>query len=424
MLKNLFASLIVLVSFSFIRFANAQIGSVPFQLPKIGNSEKATGLKNIVNETYAPFIAASSYDLNYLKSGKNAMGWAVPAGVYRVRLTDTGGSVNSVKCMTYDMGGDWWWIPNLGDITASPGFWRAQTCGNWIKGNNNFGNHYEDTGLVPAIAIIPATANGTKSGRYTMRPVLWDNVARRTITPPSGNNEGANGISNRIRYCLTIARGVVVGPPRIDILPCAPNQDGMWEHAGAGDQTFNILRVGPAPYRALGNIDGFSFNAGASFDLGTFKFVGSDSNGAGCIATRAPAPFVMEGEGILWECNDEALQKFELEYLGNYAEPTNNELARLGFVLASDGLVFAQRIEGAQIAPVAMNADGTANSTIFDSKNDGGYDCANLCSKRTFCRAYTWYRPQTLSKKAQCQIMNVVGTASATPDAVSGVIRP
>lgn len=424
MLKKFIAALSVLGSMSFINCANAQIGSVPFQLPKIVKTAPAIDLKNIVNETYAPFVPASSEDLRYLIGGKNALGWAVPAGVYRVRLTETGGTTNSVKCMSYDLGGDWWWIPHAGDLTASPGFWKAQTCGNWIKGNNNFGNHYEDSGLVPAIAVIPATANGTKSGRYTMRPVLWDNAAKKTVTPPGGNNEGASGITNRLRYCLTIARGVLVGPPRIDILPCAPNQDGLWEHAGAGDQIFNIFRVGPAPFRNMGSIDGFTLGYSDNSFIGTFKFVGSDANGTGCIATRAPAPFVMEGEGILWECNDEALQKFELQFLGNYDEPTNNELFRIGFVSSSDGLIFQQRIEGAQIAAAPINANGLANSTIIDSKNDGGFDCASICASRSFCRAYTWYRPQTLSKKAQCQIMNVVGTASATPDAASGVIRP
>lgn len=403
LLASLFSFLIVSPSF-------AQTGVIPFQMPKFP-TKAATDATKLTKPTWPAFTPASQDQLRYLKSGKDALGWTVPMGVYRVRLTEGGGTVSSVKCMNFNMGGDWWWLPNLGDQVTSPGFWQAMTCGNWASKG-------QDTGLIPAVAIIPSTAVGTMGGRYTLRPVLWDSVNGRTITPPSGNNDGNIGIARRIRYCLTIARGVLIGPPRIDILPCAGNQDGLWEHAGAGDQVFNIFRVGPAPYRAYWVSAGSEANT-----IGTFKFVGSDSNGTGCIATRAPAPFVTEGEGLLWECNDEPLQKFELDYLGKVEEPTKESLSSLGFADAYDGMVYLQRIEGAIIE---VNSPQGSNQDFYmmESSNDGGNACAYACLRTTSCRAYTWYRPQTMADKPQCKIISVVGQAQPSTDGVSGVLRP
>lgn len=87
-----------------------------------------------------------------------------------------------------------------------------------------------DNNFLNYVAIIPVRAQPMT---YTIRPFAY---AR------------ASNVSTRLEYCVTRARGVVVGAPRTDIQPCGFRGAGAsWCEAGAVDQVFVFERMSPGP---------------------------------------------------------------------------------------------------------------------------------------------------------------------------------
>jgi hypothetical protein len=88
---------------------------------------------------------------------------------------------------------------------------------------------------------------GAAELRQRLLNVLPHPAGGVTIRP--GNLSFITGLDERYPTCATVARGVVPGAADIDVHPCDfPVNSTSWCEAGAPDQRFTLVRVGPSVY--------------------------------------------------------------------------------------------------------------------------------------------------------------------------------
>lgn len=131
-------------------------------------------------------------------------------------------------------------------------------------------------------------------------------------------------------YCLTVARGVVVGPAALEFEWCGPS----W----GGTPGFSALRPGPSEWRNAHFDQRFRFEpaAGGGYTLRTANLECVDVRNGGSAAGT---------EAIQWACNGQDNQRFALTYLGPLAEPAQVVAATM-----SSEATFT-------LAPAALRAD-------------------------------------------------------------------
>ncbi|HEX4848934.1 MAG TPA: hypothetical protein VFV30_12390, partial [Novosphingobium sp.] len=183
-----------------------------------------------------------------------SQGKALRPGVYRLRSVHSGG------CLATNF--------------AVPRFlFQLSSCGTELIGNM----YYGDDGL--NLAILPHPAGG-----YTVRsahPAYLGWVQNGLRAPVNG--EYGN--------CLTVARGVILGAPRIELLPC--DSAGDWTRTGADDQRFFFLPSGPGTYQIALALTG---------------------DGTDCWALRNGSRD-SQTDVIRWQCNRTADQMWEPRWI-------------------------------------------------------------------------------------------------------------
>lgn len=274
-----------------------------------------------------------------------------------------------------------------------------QSCWSWVAGG--FGPRF--------VAMKPCHVVPNSDSDLLEGPQLF------TIMPhPQGGMtlRAANLASEpewRNTYCATVARGVLIGAPRLDLEMC-DNVNSDWPGAGGPDQRFGLLKQGNGPvYRivpwqpSLFEADCMALrDPGAAADYTRSLNENADLVKVGC-ANRGTS--------------------FELIYVGPYpaSDPKIRTFDRLlnplDWYRAKDGWV--------RLRPVAgVDLPGSTIQSI-PSAIGGERNCASLCLADTRCRAFTWYAPST-GKGAQCTLKADFRQAVAGPATrfFSGIVRP
>lgn len=233
--------------------------------------------------------------------------------------------------------------------------------------------------LVPAAAIDPAHAN-----RHAVIPGASTIVWR---------------ITNR-EQCVTSARGVVFGPPAVDVIPCGTQRraDGaVIDRGGETDQLWRMVRSGP----------------------GQFSFLGSERR-----CWTAQGSVLRDGVQLVMEpCDNRFGQTFEVSTrLGGVSGATNDASAReFGWVLFPEGGVETiDRFRSLR----GMNLPSGDYTSGIATANDEGRACATLCARDAQCKGFTWVNPAARAGTAMCYKKNVLGTPSADAMTMSGIVRP
>lgn len=274
-----------------------------------------------------------------------------------------------------------------------------QSCMSWVAG-----------GFGPRFVAMKPCHMVPRPG-----PALLDGPQLFTIMPhPQGGMtlRAANVASEpewRNTYCATIARGVLIGAPRLDVEMC-DNVNTDWPAAGAPDQRFGLLKQGSGPVFRI-----------VPWQPSLFE--------ADCMAVRDPAAAadykrsLNENADLVKVGCANPGTAFELIYVGPYpvSDPKVRTFDRLlnplDWYRAEDGWV--------RLRPVAgVDLPGTTIQSI-PSAVGGERNCASLCLANSQCRAFTWYAPSA-GKAAQCVLKADYRQAVAGPAArfSSGIVRP
>lgn len=218
------------------------------------------------------------------------------------------------------------------------------------------------------------------------------------------------GSQNRLTTCATVARGVVFGPPRIDLLDCdfGPG-DQSWFYVGNRDQRMELIWSPQKSAHEIKTNDGF----------GTMKCwaMRGDGNGVGT-------------DVIQWDCNGQNDQFFNLVYLRPLDAGVEAEaLKAFEWLQTPDGPRKRPRVG-------AMDIPG-GDYAAFETINDSGEYCSMRCVESPECKAYTWKGPNyyfdPLSNqpptKPMCHLKSSVGQAFFRGVAKvhlirSGIVRP
>ena len=228
------------------------------------------------------------------------------------------------------------------------------------------------------------------------------------FTLRSGNEWPARGIEgrssvNRLLSCVTAARGVVFGPPGLDVWACEQPPGGpRYEVIGTTDQRFFFRPVGPA--------------ASHRFNI----LVGPVTDQARkCVTVRGGSRQV-DTDLVVEDCNDAPSQVFEFDYLADVTKWRDDESSALaqGWVHQGKfGMLAAIPVKGVNLP----GGDSFNTPTVDDS----GRQCAVTCVQNSECRAFTWVRPGVQGPGAVCWIKaGGFATPTADTNTSSGWVRP
>lgn len=204
-------------------------------------------------------------------------------------------------------------------------------------------------------------------------------------------------INNR-NDCATFARGVIFGPPAIDMLPCdmPANANGDTAFRGGGDQFFILKRFTQTMFE-IRNPSGFCWTV---------------QNGNIAAGTQM----------VLEPCNGQNKQKFTLSFQGGLADIPNRMVAeRFGWFRFALGTtsVTADRFRSLRKIDIAGS-----DYRSFDTENDNGAICAKTCADENQCRAFTWTVPGLQGPSARCWLKNAIPTPTPNENVMSGIVRP
>jgi hypothetical protein len=250
-----------------------------------------------------------------------AQGKSPRPGVYRLR------SVLSGRCIVVSSNG------------ANPPAetWDCENRDGWQHGG--FNNHW---------VVLPHPAGGFTLRGHPQRLSFANERPRR-----AGENAS----------CLSVARGVILGAPRIELHPC-DTQSGNWIQVGADHQRFFAMQSGPRTYML------------ASAEVGDASECVNLNNGG-----RA------DGTGVIrWPCARTPDQMWELEWVGVVTPDYENDLLRKTDWYRTPSGHF--NILGAD----GLDLTGPAYSS-FETANDGGDYCRKRCAELDQCKAWTWTGP-------------------------------
>lgn len=283
-----------------------------------------------------------------------AQGSAVRPGFYRLRSLHSGLCAASVH------------------VLASPPL-VANACSQH-EGLNTF-------------AILPHPAGG-----YTVR-----SAPRRYGYQGIRENTAAE-----LGNCLTVARNVLLGAPRIELMPCDVTGTD-WTRAGAGDQRFFVQKAGSDTYQV------------ALTEVG---------DGADCWVLRDGGRD--EGtEVIRWQCARTPDQLWQLQWAGPIdAVLEARLLAESNWYRTPSGHF---NIRGAP----GLDLTGPVYSS-FDTADDGGDYCRKRCAELDQCKAWTWTGPGYVTNSndpPKCYWKSAAGDAiNRGPQTFaklkSGIVRP
>ncbi len=245
----------------------------------------------------------------------------------------------------------------------------------------------ETLGYSP-LAIVPHPAGG-----FTLRSV-----------PPYNARLGTANAANRMLSCVTIARGVVIGPPGIDVWPCDLAPGALWSTAGGDDQRFMVTSAGaPGDYyiHPFGDRSMCLDVRGASLDINT--------------------------DLILWECTGQQNQVFHFDRrsglttrddLATAAALTRSVTIEPGPLLVAPAAPARARIEYGIDRP---GSDMAGQPT--ETADDQGNACAQLCTANEACHTWAWVRPGVQGDSAMCWLKDANPELVGNRDVNSGVIR-
>jgi len=249
------------------------------------------------------------------------------------------------------------WCPSL---PASQTFVRLGPCGG-------------EAGRLGLFALIPTTSN-----EFTLRGMT-----------------GQDPETGRLMYCATVARNVVIGPARIESLPCdLPPGAGNWGDAGAHDQRFRLRQV--SYHRNYGVYEVVT-STGECWD------VRDQSREAGA-------------EIVQFRCNGQGNQRFELRFSGSLPGEESEFLGVRGWTFDSYGVL-------RNVEPVPnVNLPGHDYLSL-PTDNDHGVSCAARCAGDDRCRASSWVRPGVQGPQAMCWLKDAVPDPQINSDTASVILR-
>lgn len=235
------------------------------------------------------------------------------------------------------------------------------------------------------IALLPHP-----SGGYTFR--LENNLGPQ----PSDRDAAAN----QLVRCASVARGVVFGPPRIDVHNCDIAVGmGDWAFAGVDDQRFDLLKAGPGNYA-----------------------INPVSNPDQCWAIR-DASVSNKADVIRWNCTGGADQSVQFEWIKAF-EPTLEAalLNRLRWYSINADMVRLSPANGVELQG--------PNTSSFETIEDSGSYCMRRCAELKDCKAWVWNSAGFDGRpKPMCHWKSEPGTAvnrgsAAFGKLFSGIVRP
>lgn len=200
--------------------------------------------------------------------------------------------------------------------------------------------------------------------------------------------------------CMTVARGVLIGAPRIELRSCDPAGDD-WTWAGAPDQRFGVRKTGRDTVEIrlqTGNQD--------SLDCWTLRENGR-SGGTGVIQ---------------WTCNGTPDQRWEAIWMGPIAPQFEEAtLRKAGWYRTASGHFSIARAMGVELVG--------GGDESFETAADLGDYCAKRCAELDRCRAWTWTAagyggnsaPRCNWKTGNPQVVN--RGAAARNQVMSGFVR-
>ena len=215
---------------------------------------------------------------------------------------------------------------------------------------------------------------------------------------------GSTRVATRRTSCATVARGVVLGTPAIDVRPCEfPDiaTSPSWCSVGVGDQVFRFRPASPNVF-VIRQRDAESPNI--------------DAVGDQCWDVRG-ASLDIGAETIRFDCNGGANQLFAARFLAPIDAPEEAGCAAAqGWRDTPDGLRRIVPVVGIDLRGGDYASDPT--------ENDQGRSCAAKCGGDERCRAFTWAAPGVQGENAMCWLKNSVPPPSAAgKEIASGIVR-
>ncbi len=209
-----------------------------------------------------------------------------------------------------------------------------------------------------------------------------------------GYSQERDNTSSELGNCLTTARNVLIGAPRIELRPCDVTGTD-WSRAGAGDQRFFIQKIGSDTYQiALSEL-------GDSTDCWVLRDGGRN-----------------EGtEVIRWQCARTPDQLWQLEWAGPLEPALEARLLdQTGWYRTPSGHF---SILGAD----SLDIQGNVYSR-FETANDNGDYCRKRCAELDRCKAWTWTGQGLVGNDPpMCMWMDSVGPTINRGSGTAGKLR-
>lgn len=161
--------------------------------------------------------------------------------------------------------------------------------------------------------------------------------------------------------CMTVARGVLIGAPRIELRSCeAAGPDWTW--AGAPDQRFMIRKSGRDTVE-------FRLLTGGQESLDCWALRESGRNG---------------GTGVIqWTCNNTPDQLWQAVWMGPIAPQFEEAtLRKAGWYGTPTGHFSVAKSLGVELVG--------GGDESFDTAADSGDYCAKRCAELDRCKGWTW----------------------------------
>lgn len=195
--------------------------------------------------------------------------------------------------------------------------------------------------------------------------------------------------------CATVARGVVFGPPAIDVLPCNVQASGTPALDGALDQRFTLVSRGPSTFELRTQSGKCVVPQGGPRELGT-QLIEAD-----CIG-RTDLAFTLTSAGPVMDQRDrDAMALFGWTHIGEASRIVTNPTARF----------------------VPNRALATPTYTTLTTHNDAGRSCAIACLSDARCKGFNWSKPASPTPLL-CELKDTLAPTNANAALVTGQVRP
>lgn len=197
-------------------------------------------------------------------------------------------------------------------------------------------------------------------GAFALVPHVRGGYTIRTFRPIEFG--GRTGGPAEIANCLTIARGAIFGPARVEFRGCDVPENGTWSDAGVDDQRFNILPLGEDTY--------------------TIQLAATAGDQAECVGARSGSREV-NGDFVRWGCNGAPDQRFILSYYKPIpAQMESGVFGRTNWRLSAQGAHWLSPVGGVDLSGVSY--------ATFPTNDDRGDYCMRRCAELEQCKAWTW----------------------------------